>query len=98
MSEVVVNFEGKEVIVAALVESFTAPLPDVRGVRLLPVGPGRWRVVTHSGVVAGHLEAHGDGPVRRYRARRFHGATNSFRDVGEFWSPTEAVECLRLLR
>lgn len=68
------------------------------GVRLLPVGAGRWRVVTRNGVVAGHVEASGDGPARRFRARRFHAATRAFRDVGEFWSVEEAVECLRLYR
>lgn len=74
------------------------PAPLRNGVRLLPVGPARWRVVARDGVVAGHLEAHGDGPARRFRARRFHAATGAFRDVGEFWSAEEAVECLRLYR
>ncbi len=89
---------------ATLIDSIVAldrpALPQaVHGeIRLIPVGPQRWRVVTRSGVAAGHLEVHGEGAARRYRARRFHAATNSFRDVGDFWSPAEAVECLRLYR
>lgn len=99
MSEAVANFEGEEVIMVTLIDSSPTSSALLRnGVRLLPVGSARWRVVARDGVVAGHLEARGDGAARRFRARRFHAATGAFRDVGEFWSAEEAVECLRLYR
>lgn len=77
----------------------TAP-PTVRRrtVTLTPAARGLWRVADPAGRVIGHLQAYGlDGQIR-YRARRFHAATRRFRDVGEFWSADDAVDCLLLSR
>lgn len=58
------------------------------------VGADLWRVVDHRGLVIGHLQfvAHPLGV--RYRARHFHPPTVRFRDLGDFWSADDAVECL----
>lgn len=70
-------------------------IPAAVPVRLLPVAPGRWRVLDRLGRALGHLEARDvDGAVR-YRARRFHAPSRMFRDLGEFWSAVEAIACLR---
>ncbi|WP_194398234.1 hypothetical protein [Microbacterium atlanticum] len=68
------------------------------GVRLTPAAPHLWRVQDASGRVVGHLEAvaHSDGT--RVRARRFHPPSRAFRDLGDFWSADDALECLRLGR
>ncbi len=71
--------------------------PDSR-VRLLPVGDRLWRVIDSAGRALGHLQSRGDGRLRRFAARRFHAPSGGFRDIGEFWTAREAVECLRLSR
>lgn len=69
-----------------------------RDIRLIAAGPRLWRVLDPHGRVIGHVEvvAH-DGDVR-YRARRFHVPSRAFRDLGEFWSADDAVECLAFAR
>lgn len=65
------------------------------GIALTPAAPSLWRVLDPAGRIIGHLEVRdGDSGVR-YAARRFHGATHRFRELGEFWSPDDALECLR---
>lgn len=70
-------------------------LSDAR-CRLVAAGPALWRVVAPSGRIIGHLQAvlleHGAS----YRARRFQSSAGTFRDIGDFWSVDDAVECLRL--
>jgi len=68
------------------------------GVRLDAAAPGLWRVRDRSGFVIGHLQTVAELSGTRFRARRFHAATHSFRDLGDFWSADDAVECLRLGR
>jgi hypothetical protein len=67
-------------------------------VRLVTAAPSLWRVLDSGGIVIGHLQqvAHRGGI--RFRARRFHRPSQAFRDIGEFWSADEAVECLRFAR
>ncbi len=76
--------------------------PTATGVRLVAIGPQRWRVLDSSGRALGQLDAtadgNGDGTARRYRARRYRAATGRFHDVGEFWRAADALDCLRLLR
>jgi len=67
-------------------------------VRLDRAAPGLWRVRDSAGLVIGHLQAVAEAGATRFRARRFHAATHAFRDLGDFWSPDDAVECLRLGR
>ncbi len=57
-----------------------------------------WRVTDRTGHVVGHLQAFTASGGVRYRARRFHSASHGFRDLGEFWSADDAVECLRYAR
>lgn len=73
-------------------------IPRLTNLTLVPVAPALWRVVDPGGRVIGHLQAVDDGRGIRYRARRFHAASRSFRDIGEFWSAEDAVECVRLAR
>ena len=67
-------------------------------VHLVAAAPSLWRVLDSGGIVIGHLQqvAHSGGI--RFRARRFHRPSQAFRDIGEFWSADEAVECLRFAR
>lgn len=73
-------------------------LSGERGLRLITAAPALWRVVDRNGRVIGHLQAVAERRGVRYRARRFHAASRSFRDIGEFWSADDAVECVRLER
>jgi len=82
-------------------ESPTTALPALsraRDLRLVPAGHSLWRIVDSSGRVIGHLQATTEGRGIRYRARRFHVPSRSFREIGEFWSADDAVECVRLAR
>lgn len=76
----------------------TSSLADAVGVRVIPIGTTRWRVLDRAGRALGQLVAVGDAGDERFRARRYHPSTGTFRDIGEFWRPAEALECLRLLR
>jgi len=67
-------------------------------VNLDAAAPGLWRVRDRAGIVIGHLQAVAEPGGTRFRARRFHAATQSFRDLGDFWRADDAVECLRLGR
>lgn len=68
------------------------------GVQLIGASPGLWRVVDAGGRAVGHLQAFSQGATIRYRARRFHALSRAFRDLGEFWSADDAVECLLFAR
>ncbi|WP_439592573.1 hypothetical protein [Microbacterium sp.] len=57
-----------------------------------------WRVIDRDGRVIGHLQAIVVADAVRYRARRFHASIRGFRDLGEFWSADDAVDCLRYAR
>lgn len=77
------------------------PTPDLQpdwGMRLMPVGPARWRVLDRRGCAIGHLDAEETPSGTRFRARRYHAPSRRLRDLGGFWSPTDAVDCLRLSR
>ena len=86
---------------AMLIDSQTYPQPKLRvgtPVRLAAASAGLWRVIDPRGRIIGHLEVRAQHQGVRYRARRFHAASHAFRDLGEFWSADDAVECLRLGR
>jgi len=67
-------------------------------VRLAAAAPSLWRVIDPSGRVLGHLQAVPDDRGVRFRARRFHALSRTFRDLGDFWTPDDAVDCLRFAR
>ncbi|WP_223625014.1 hypothetical protein [Microbacterium sp. EST19A] len=54
-----------------------------------------WRVQDRRERVLGHLRIVADPLGLRYRAERLHLATGTFRLVGEFWRPDDAVAALR---
>lgn len=62
---------------------------------LQPAGRALWRVVAAQGRVLGHLAAVDHPLGNRFVARRYHPAAGKFRDIGEFWSADDALECLR---
>ena len=67
-------------------------------VELARAAPALWCVLDPSGRVIGHLQALSLAGGIRYRARRFHGASRAFRELGEFWSADDAIDCLRFAR
>ena len=67
-------------------------------VKLVAAAPSLWRVLEPGGRVIGHLQEIAQGGGIRFRARRYHPASHAFRDLGDFWSADDAVECLRLAR
>jgi hypothetical protein len=73
-------------------------LSPTKNLRLVAAAPALWRVLDRSGRVIGHLQAVVQGHDIRYRARRFHAPSRTFRDIGEFWSADDALDCLRLVR
>lgn len=78
----------------------TRPAPGALAsdLRLLPVGDDLWRVVDRTGLALGHLAVTSTAGGVRWHARRFHVPSRAFRDIGSFWTPAEAVECLRFSR
>lgn len=80
-------------------ESPAAPqLAPGSGAELVTVAPARWRVLDRSGRAIGHLDAESTPTGTRFRARRYHAPSRSLRELGTFWSPADAVDCLRLSR
>ncbi|HET6300306.1 hypothetical protein [Microbacterium sp.] len=75
-----------------------APPIAMPGIRLVPAGPALWRVLDRSGRAIGHLQAVLKPEGVAWRARRFHRLTRELRDLGDFWSPDDAVDCLRFAR
>jgi len=75
-----------------------APTLSRTAVDLTDAGPALWRVIDPSGRVLGHLQAVADAAGVRYRARRFHAPSRAFRDLGDFWTADDAVDCLRFAR
>jgi len=75
-----------------------APSVAVPGIRLVSAGPALWRVLDRSGRAIGHLQAVLKTDGVAWRARRFHRLTRDLRDLGDFWSPDDAVDCLRFAR
>jgi hypothetical protein len=85
-------------VIADAVRVDTPAVPRGSSVRLAAAGPALWRVIDPSGLVIGHIQALVEGAGVRYRARRFHARSRSFRDLGDFWSAADAIECLRFAR
>ncbi|MDR7189808.1 hypothetical protein J2Y46_002634 [Microbacterium sp. BE35] len=66
--------------------------------RLIAASPSLWRVVEPDGRVIGHLQEIAQAGAIRFRARRYSPAAHAFRDLGDFWSADDAVECLVFAR
>jgi hypothetical protein len=101
MSEVAHIFEPVKGVHMFLIEDDiveTPVVPPGAPVRLAAAAPALWRVIDPSGRVIGHLQALAEGPSVRYRARRFHPASRAFRELGEFWSIEDAIDCVRFAR
>lgn len=101
MSGVEAIFESEGAIMTMTIETAAHRPPALTrdaAVRLASAGPSLWRVLDRAGRVLGHLQAVPDGSGMRFRARRFHAASRAFRDLGDFWSPDDAVDCLRFAR
>lgn len=76
----------------------TPSIPSGVPLRLAAAAPALWRVIDQSGRVIGHLQAVVESRGTRFRARRFHAASRTFRDLGEFWNARDAIDCLRFAR
>ena len=73
------------------------PLRDiaaVRGLALVPVKDGLWRVTGRSGAVLGHIERRLDDRGESFAARRLLPATRTL-DLGTFWQLADAADCFR---
>lgn len=78
--------------------TITPTLRTGASARLSPAAPSLWRVIDADGRVIGHVQARADRRGTRFRARRYHPPTRAFRDLGDFWSADDAVDCLRYSR
>jgi hypothetical protein len=91
----------RRIIMPLTQENISAGIPRLsraRDVRLIAAAPALWRIVGPSGRVMGHLQAVRQDHDVRYSARRFHAPSRTFRELGEFWSADDAVECVVLAR
>ena len=76
---------------------FPAPprnVASVRGLALVPVKDGLWRVTGRSGAVLGHIERRLDDRGESFAARRLLRATRTL-DLGTFWRLADAADCFR---
>ena len=69
-------------------------LPVIRGLSLVPVKEGLWRVSNPSGLVLGHIERRTEADGDRFSARRLLAATRTM-NVGSFWRIDDAADCFR---
>lgn len=65
-----------------------------RGLSLVPVKDGLWRVTHRSGAILGHIERRTDQAGDRYAARRLIAATRTL-ELGVFWRIDDAADCFR---
>jgi hypothetical protein len=70
------------------------PVASVRGLALVPVKEGLWRVTGRSGAVLGHIERRLDERGESFAARRLLAATRTL-DLGTFWRLADAADCFR---
>lgn len=97
MSEVECMFEREGGVMSASALAMPTPPPTFarpHAVRLAAAATGLWRVVDGVGRVIGHIQTLTSDGETRFRARRFHAPTRGFRDLGDFWSADDAIDCL----
>ena len=63
----------------------------------VPIGLTQWRVLNKNGRVLGNVLLRSEGANARFVARRYHHPSQSFYELGSFWSAEQAEECLRNL-
>lgn len=63
-----------------------------RGLTLVPVKDGLWRVANRSGGILGHIERRASIDGDRFAARRLIAATRTV-DLGLFWRIDDAADC-----
>ncbi|KGJ73502.1 hypothetical protein GY21_11045 [Cryobacterium roopkundense] len=66
----------------------------VRGLSLVPVKAGLWRVANRSGTILGHIERQSDADGDRFAARRLVFASRMV-DLGVFCRMDDAADCFR---
>jgi hypothetical protein len=66
-----------------------------RGVDVVALPGGLWRITGREGRVLGHVEVVEDASGRRYRSKRFMVRDRRFRILGEFGRPEDAVDAVR---
>lgn len=71
----------------------SAPIARSRGLTLVAVRDGLWRVVEPSGSILGHIERSANDDGDSFRARRL-SATRTM-ELGVFWRMDEATDCFR---
>ncbi len=63
--------------------------------RLVRAADDLWRVQGTGSRILGHLRVAEHPLGVRYRAERLHLTSGTFRLIGEFWNPDDAVAALR---
>lgn len=74
---------------------YAPPRLASKHLRLVRAADHLWRVQDAGGRILGHLRVVADPLGLRYRAERLSLATGTFRLVGDFWHPDDAVQALR---
>lgn len=69
--------------------------PRHRDLTMVSVNPSLARVLNRDGSIIGHIERSGDGLSEAYIAKRFVPTVRRFRELGDFRSLSDAVDCLR---
>lgn len=72
----------------------SSSVPAYRGLNLVPVKEGLWRVADRSGAVLGHIERRTESDGDRFLARRVIRATRIV-DLGAFCRMDDAADCFR---
>ncbi|WP_159499976.1 hypothetical protein [Microbacterium sp. 18062] len=74
----------------------TATRTSVRdSATIVPLGWGRWRILTSTGTVAGLVEELPTPQGTRFRSLRYRWNARAFQAIGEFWRFDDAVSALR---
>jgi hypothetical protein len=67
-----------------------------RGIVVVGLNDGLWRVTKADGDVVGYVERFSESRGTRFRAKRMIVRQQRFVSVGEFWSMDDALDCFRM--
>jgi len=67
-----------------------------RGIVVVGLNDGLWRVTRADGDVVGYVERFAESRGTRFRAKRMIVRQQRFVPVGEFWSIDDALDCFRV--
>lgn len=70
-------------------------LQPVRGLDIVAVRTGLWRVSHANGALLGHIEISEGDDGARFAARRLLPGTARARELGQFCNAADAAECFR---